>query len=282
MTLITSTDFIKNWTPKRPLDRSILQTGFRVIDEQVCGLRPGRIYVVAGRPGMGVTTTLRSMTINVLRQGAKVLFCTSGKEIEIEIVRLLSNITRRIHIDYIEWDILSDEQRSLLQKAKSELAGHDLSFSNEKSFSALLDDFKAFLSDASCKSRLIVIDNPNLLNADNASNTSIGRALSNLAHDYKVPILLAAGALPRADKKSLHDSGLADVKAAYDIIDFADVVLFLRREELYNPDTEERGLASLKIVKNRGKSIGRYQFANFFGETSAIRHDEFVANWRPS
>lgn len=282
MTLISSRDFLKNWTPARPLTPPILKTGFRVIDEVTGGLQPGSIHLVAGRPGMGVGATLRSIAINVLQQDARVLYCTSGKPIGHEVVRMLSNLTWRVPVDDIEWDTLNDEQQGLLSTAQAELAEQNLSFTGEQSFSTLLDDCRAFLANESNKPALIVIDNPIYLDTDGIADKSVGRSLSQLAHDFQVPILLAAGARMEADTKNMHETNLTDVAAAHDIIDFADVVLFLRREEIYNPDTEERGFASLKIVKNRGRAVGGYQFANFFGQYSSIRHDEFVANWRPS
>lgn len=271
MTILTAFDFLKDWTPKKPLDHPALRTGFRVIDETIGGLQPGNIYLVAGRPGMGVSTTLRSVTINVLRQGAKALYCTSGRPIEPEVIRLLANITDRVDIDDIEWDTLNDEQRSLLDKAKTELSGHSLSFSREKSFSRLLEDCKTFLSNNHSKPPLIVIDNPVLLNADNTANESVGRSLSNFAYEHQVPIVLAAGALPRADRKTLHESRLADVKAAFDTLDFADVVLFLRREEVYNLDTEQRMIAEIKIIKNSGRRTNCYQQTIFFDSISKIQ-----------
>lgn len=282
MALISSHDFLNNWTPTKPLAPPTLKTGFRIIDEAIGGLQPGNIHLVAGRPGMGVSTTLRSIAINALQQGARVLYCTSGKPIAHEVVRMLSNVSRRVRIDDIEWDTVSEEQRALLARAKAELADHSLSFSCERSFSTLLDDCRAFSANESNRPPLIVIDNPIYLDIDDTNDKSVGRSLSQLAHEIQVPVLLAAGASPDADGKGIHATNLTDVAAAHDIIDFADVVLFLRREDVYNPDTEERGFACLKVVKNRGKSIGKYQFTNFFGETSAIRHDEFVANWRPS
>lgn len=282
MALISSRNFLHNWTPTKPLAPPTLKTGFRIIDEETGGLQPGNIHLVAGRPGMGVSTTLRSIAINVLRQGARVLYCTSGKPIAHEVVRMLSNIAQRVRIDDIEWDTVSEEQRALLAHAQRELAKHSLSFSCERSFSSLLDDCRAFLTNESSRPALIVIDNSIYLDADGTTDKSVGQSLSKLAHEFQVPVLLAAGASPDADGKGMHETALADVAAAHDIIDFADVVLFLRREDVYNPDTEERGFACLKVVKNRGKFIGRYQFANFFPETSAILHDESVANWRSS
>lgn len=280
MALISSHDFLKNWTPTTPLAPPTLKTGFRIVDEQISGLQPGSIHLVAGRPGMGVSTTLRSIAINVLRQDARVLYCTSGKPIGHEVVRMLSNLTWRVPVDDIEWDTLNDVQQGLLNAAQAELAEHSLSFTGERSFSTLLDDCRAFLANESNKPALIVIDNPIYLDTDGIADKSVGRSLSKLAHDFQVPILLAAGARCEADTKCLHETNLTDVAAAHDIMDFADVVLLLRREDVYNPDTEERGYASLKIVKNHGRAVGGYQYANFFGEYSSIRHDEFVANWR--
>ncbi len=103
MALISSHDFLNNWTPTKPLAPPTLKTGFRIIDEAIGGLQPGNIHLVAGRPGMGVSTTLRSIAINALQQGARVLYCTSGKPIAHEVVRMLSNVSRRVRIDDIEW-----------------------------------------------------------------------------------------------------------------------------------------------------------------------------------
>lgn len=279
MTLISSRDFLSNWTTTRPLTPPTLKTGFRIIDEATGGLQPGSIHLVAGRPGMGVSTTLRSIAINVLHQGARVLYCSSGSPIESEIVRMLSNISHRVPVDDIEWDSLNDEQAELLNAARTALAECCLSFSKEIELTKLIKDGDAFLANSPDKPSLIVIDNPIRLDE---KGVSIGRTLFNLAYENQVPIIVAGGACQSADLKSLQDSCLTDVAAAHDIIDFADVVLFIRREEVYNLDTEERGFACLKIVKNSGKSIGRYQYANFFPSTSAIRHDESIAKWRKS
>jgi len=276
MTILTAHDFLQDWKPKKPLDNPALKTGFRVIDETTGGLRPGNIYIVAGRPCMGVSTTLRSMTINVLRQDAKVLYCTSGKPIDPEVIRMLSHITGRVDVDDIEWDTLSDAQRSLLNRAKNQLSGNSLSFSREKSFGALLEECKSFVTNNHRKLPLIVIDNPIFLDADSTANESVGRSLSKLSYEHQVPIIIAAGALPRADRKSLHESRLADVKAAFDILDFADVVLFLRREEYYNLDTEERMIAAIKIVKNNGRATGSYQQAVFLDSISSIQEKDGI------
>lgn len=277
MALISSREFLAGWTPTKPLAPQVLRTGFRLIDEQIGGLQPGKIHVVAGRPGMGVSTTLRSIAINVLQQGAKVLYCTAGSPIESEIVRMLSNISCRVHVEDIEWDTLSDEQAKLLNSARTTLADFCLSFSKEIELTKLIEDGDAFLANSPDKPSLIVVDNPKRLDE---KGVSIARTLFNLAYKNKVPVLMAGGACQTADHKSLRDSCLADVAETHDIIDFADIVLLLRREEIYDPDSQERGLACLKVVKNSGNLVGGFQYANFFPSTSAIRHDESIANWR--
>ena len=102
--------------------------------------------------------------------------------------------------------------------------------------------------------------------------SEIARSLKILARELNVPVLCASqlnrGVEYRADKRPL----LADLRESGSIEQDSDLVMFLYRDEVYNPDTESRGEAELILAKHRNGPTGivRLAFMNQYTKFASI------------
>jgi replicative DNA helicase len=95
----------------------------------------------------------------------------------------------------------------------------------------------------------------------------ISRGLKLLAKELKVPIIALSqlSRAPEARKGELRKPQLADLRDSGSIEQDADMVVFLYREELYDKETERKGIADVIIAKQRNGPTGDFQLT-FLGE----------------
>jgi replicative DNA helicase len=113
---------------------------------------------------------------------------------------------------------------------------------------------------------LIVVDYLQLMSGANSENrqlevSTISRGLKILARELDVPVValsqLSRGLEARADKRPV----LADLRESGSLEQDADVVLFLYRDEMYNPESTDRGSAEVIVAKHRNGPTGKIQLA---------------------
>jgi replicative DNA helicase len=114
---------------------------------------------------------------------------------------------------------------------------------------------------------LIVVDYLQLMAADGKTESrqvevsAISRALKGIAQELRVP-LIACAQLSRANAlRSDKRPVLSDLRDSGSIEQDADIVLFLHREEYYDPDTEDKNIAEVIISKQRNGSLGTVKLA---------------------
>jgi replicative DNA helicase len=82
-----------------------------------------------------------------------------------------------------------------------------------------------------------------------------------LAHELQVPVIALSQLNRAADARPDHRPVLSDLRDSGAIEQDADVVIFIHREERYNPDTERKGIADIIVAKQRNGSIGPVELA---------------------
>jgi replicative DNA helicase len=248
-----------------------LSTGFDDFDRLTSGLRPGQLVILAARPAMGKTSLFISAANNIAQQDNKVVAIfsleMSKEEIGFRFLSMMSRIdSKRLKIGRIsgadDWSRLA---RAADQLSKSKIFiddSGDLTVMDVRSRCRRLLSMEKHID-------LIVVDYLQLMKGSKGASkgessrereiSEISRNLKNLAKELKVPIIalsqLNRGVESRPNKRPM----LSDLRESGAIEQDADIVCFIYRDEVYNKDTEDRGVAELIVAKHRA------------GETDTIR-----------
>jgi len=266
-----------------------LSTGFGELDEMTSGLQDSDLIIVAGRPSMGKTTFAMNIAENAAMVGeAAVAIFSMEMPAEQLGMRMISSLGR-VELQKLRTGNLKEQDWPRLTSA--------ISLLNQRS-NVFIDDTPALSpTDLRARSRrlarehglgLIIIDYLQLMQipgyGDNRANeiSEISRSLKALAKELSVPIValsqLNRSLEQRPDKRPV----MSDLRESGAIEQDADVIMFIYRDEVYNPDDEEsKGKAEILIRKQRNGPIGSCmltflgQYTRFENYSPEIRAGEF-------
>jgi replicative DNA helicase len=247
-----------------------LSTGFTDFDRLTGGLRAGQLIIIAARPGMGKTSLFLSMAQNIAMAGKGVVAIFSLEMSKEELgFRFLSGMTR-IDSKRLKIGRLADRDWPRLAQSADQLSKSKI-YLDDAGELTVMDIRSRCRRLVSMEKRidLIVVDYLQLMKGSKASQkgdssrereiSEISRNLKSLAKEQKVPIIalsqLNRGVESRPNKRPM----LSDLRESGAIEQDADMVCFIYRDEVYNKQSEDKGLAELIIAKHRA------------GETDTIR-----------
>ncbi len=258
-----------------------LSSGFTDLDNMTSGLQDGDLIIVAGRPSMGKTTLAMNMAEHAaIRSEKPVLVFSLEMPGESLVMRMISSLGS-INQHKVRTGKLSDEDWPRVTSAIEMLSGTKL----------FIDDTPA-LSPTEMRARarrvareqdgigLIVIDYLQLMQiggkTENRTNeiSEISRSLKGLAKELNVPVIalsqLNRGLEQRTDKRPV----MSDLRESGAIEQDADLIAFVYRDEVYNPETADKGKAEVIIAKQRNGPIGKV-FLSFFGQFTRFDNYSF-------
>ena len=261
-----------------------LTTGFKDIDEQTSGLQNSDLIIVAARPSMGKTALAMNLVENaIMAQDKPVIVFSMEMPAESLIMRMLSSIGR-INQTRIRSGNLTEEDWPKLSAAVSKLKDKPL----------FIDDTAA-LSPGEIRSRckriqrehgspaMVMIDYLQLMQVPGKENNRveeisyISRSLKTLAKEFECPVValsqLNRGLEQRPNKRPVN----SDLRESGAIEQDADVIAFIYRDEVYNEDSPDKGVAEIIIGKQRNGPIGTSRLA-FIGEFTRFEDLAFGAN----
>ena len=237
-------------------------TGYTELDEMLTGLHPGELVLVAGRPAMGKTSIGMNFVENAaIRAGKKAAVFSLEMPAEQLAMRMLCTEARvdmqrvrRGQIEDEEWERLCDALVSIGPSAIYIDCTPGITVPEVRS--------KARRLQLEHGLDLIMIDYLSLMTATGKNGSrqeevsQISRTLKGLAMELGVPVI-ALQQLSRAPTgRANHRPLLSDIRESGAIEQDADVVMFIHREEYYDPDTPDKGVAELIIAKQRNGSLG--------------------------
>src|SRR6266480_2946206 len=256
-----------------PSDITGIPTGYRDLDRETSGLQPGDLIIIAGRPSMGKTALALNMAEHVAVENklpvAVFSMEMSGSQLA---MRMLGSIGR-LDQHKLRTGRLSDDDWNRLTNAGGKL--HD---------APILVDESGALNALELRARarrlhrqygalgLIVVDYLQLMQATSEGEnrateiSEISRSLKSLAKELKVPVV-ALSQLSRAVEQRTGPKRpiMSDLRESGAIEQDADLILAIYREEVYTPDTPEKGVAEIIILKQRNGPIGTVKLT-FLGE----------------
>lgn len=241
-----------------------LSTGFDELDEKTSGLQPSDLVILAGRPSMGKTTLAMNIAEHAaLTADEPVAVFSMEMPAEQLAMRMIASLGR-VELQNLRTGKLSEQDWPRITSA--------ITLLNEKR-SVYIDDTPALTpSDLRSRARrlkrehglsLIVIDYLQLMRVAGGKEnrateiSEISRALKALAKELDVPIValsqLNRGLEQRPDKRPV----MSDLRESGAIEQDADVIIFIYRDEVYNPDNpDSQGKAEVLIRKQRNGPIG--------------------------
>lgn len=239
-----------------------VESGYTELDELLTGFHPGEMILVAGRPAMGKTSIGMNFIENAaIRTGKKAAVFSLEMPSEQLAMRMLCTEARvdmqrvrRGQINDDEWGKLCDAMISIGPSSIYVDATPGITVSQVRS--------KARRLQLEHGLDIIMIDYLSLMSGIGPAGSrqeevaQISRGLKSLAIELGVPII-ALQQLSRAPAgRSNHRPLLSDIRESGAIEQDADVVMFIHREDYYDPDTPEKNIAELIIAKQRNGSLG--------------------------
>ena len=240
-----------------------LATGFADLDRLTAGLQKADLVIVAGRPSMGKTSLAMNMVEHaIMNSDAPTLVFSLEMPADQLVMRMLSSLARinqsemRIgNLEEKDWDRFSAAAGQLRDKP-------------------LHIDDSAALTPSEIRARarrvarqydrlgLIVVDYMQLMRgsgpAENRTTeiSEISRSLKALAKEMSCPVIAAAQLNRALESRTNKRPIMADLRESGAIEQDADVILFIYRDEVYNEETEDVGIAEIIIGKQRNGPIG--------------------------
>jgi replicative DNA helicase len=240
-----------------------LSTGFSDFDEMTSGLQPSDLIIVAGRPSMGKTTFAMNIAEHVaIKSGQAVAVFSMEMPGDALAMRMMSSLGRIDQLR-VRTGKLEDDEWPRLSSAVSMLAETRL----------FIDDTPALTpTEVRARARrlkrehkelgLIVLDYLQLMQApgegDNRTGeiSAISRALKALAKELEVPVIALSQLNRSLEQRTNKRPIMSDLRESGAIEQDADLIVFIYRDEVYNEDSQDKGMAEIIIGKQRNGPIG--------------------------
>ena len=244
-----------------------LPTGFIELDQQLAGLQPADLIVVAGRPAMGKSSFALCVAEHIaLNQKLGVALFSLEMSKENLVQRMLCSYAR-INAHSVRSGMLSTSDWPNLTKAAGKLSEAPIFIDDSPGVSILELRAKARRLKSRHNIGLIILDYLQLMDesamAENRQQevSVISRNLKALARELNVP-LIAVSQLSRApERRESFRPRLSDLRESGAIEQDADVVLMLFREDYYNMTEENKGIAEVIVAKQRNGPTGSIKLA---------------------
>ncbi len=242
-------------------------TGFADLDRICCGLQPGDLIIVAGRPAMGKT----SFGMTVAHQAAlNNRVPTAVFSLEMSKAQLVQRVLcaeAMVDMQKVRSGNLSELDWNKLTEAAARLAGIPLYIDDSPGLSVRQVRAKARRLKAEKGLGLIVIDYLQLMQGTSRAENrqqeiaDISRSLKALAKDLDVPVVALAQLSRSVEQRDKKRPIMSDLRESGSLEQDADIVMFIYREEYYKPETEKRGIAEIIVAKQRNGPTGSVELA---------------------
>ncbi|MCB9790634.1 replicative DNA helicase [Candidatus Nomurabacteria bacterium] len=243
-----------------------ISTGFKGLDLLLGGFQNSDLLILAARPSVGKT----SLSLDFLRHAAliekkKVAYFSleMGKN---QIADRLVGMQAEVPFWEARTGRLDDEKFERMANAMGRLAESEIYIDDKPGQSINEIRTKARRLALERGIEIVFVDYLQLLHADSRDGRTqevsmISQGLKNIARELDVPVI-ALSQLSRAiENRQSRRPQLSDLRESGSIEQDADVVMFIDREETYNPDTERKGIADLIVAKHRNGPTGDLELA---------------------
>jgi replicative DNA helicase len=262
--------------------REGLQIGYKILDYLIAGLKPSELMVIAARPGMGKTALALNVALNVAFnkiQPVPVAIFSMENSCEATVDRMIAALAR-VDSHHVRSGRLLEESWPRVDAAISLLGRAPIYVDETAALS--IADISARVSKMKERADigLIIIDQLQMLRSGRGRGEQeledpsiIVRDLKAIARELNTPVVLTSQVRRDVDRRVEKRPLLSDLPDGYDLDVYADIVLFIYREEVYDPNTSRQGIADVMVAKNRNGVSGE---VNLVFSRAQGRFDEYL------
>jgi replicative DNA helicase len=264
-------------------------TGFADLDRMTSGLQPGDLVIVAGRPSMGKTAFSVNIGENVAIDSGLPVAVFSMEMGGAQLAMRMLGSVGRLDQHRLRTGKLIDEDWPRLTHAIQKMNEAQLYIDETPALNSIeLRARSRRLSRQCGKLGLIIVDYLQLMSANTAGEnrateiSEISRGLKGLAKELQCPVIALSQLNRSLEQRPNKRPVMSDLRESGAIEQDADVILFIYRDEVYNPDSPDKGTAEIIIGKQRNGPIGSVRltfqgqftkFENYAGNLSIYGGD---------
>jgi len=260
-----------------------LSTGFLELDKMTSGLQPADLVIVAGRPSMGKTTFAMNLCEQIAIHGDKpVLVFSMEMPAESLMMRTLSSLGRIPQQNVRSGQLTADDWPRISSTIQI-LSEKRFYIDDAGGLSPLEMRARARRVARECGGEIgaIMVDYLQLMQVPGVDNrvneiSEISRSLKGLARELNCPVIALSQLNRSLEQRPNKRPVMSDLRESGAIEQDADLILFLYRDEVYNKETQEKGVAEVIIGKQRNGPIGTVRLA-FRGEY--MRFDDLAPEY---
>ncbi|GJL76325.1 MAG TPA: replicative DNA helicase [Nitrosomonas sp.] len=260
------------YSQDNPSDVTGIASGFHDLDQKTSGFQAGDLIIVAGRPSMGKTAFSLNIAEHVALELDKPVAVFSMEMGGAQLAMRMLGSVGRLDQHKVRTGRLEDDDWPKLTHALGKLNDAPIHIDESAALNALEVRARARrLYRQYGGLGLIVVDYLQLMSSSNSGEnrateiSEISRALKSLAKELKVPVIALSQLNRSLEQRPNKRPVMSDLRESGAIEQDADVILFIYRDEVYNPETQDKGIAEIIIGKQRNGPIGKINLT-FLGE----------------
>ena len=240
-----------------------IATGFIDLDYRTAGMQPSDLVLIAARPSMGKTAFVLNIAQYVAFHSGECVAIFSLEMSKEQLVNRLFAMESKVDSQHLRTGNLSDLEWEKLIESAGMIGQSKLIIDDTPGISIAEMRSKCRKFKLEMDLKMVIIDYLQLMSGSGRGNESrqqeisdISRSLKALARELQVPVLALSQLSRAVEQRPDHRPMLSDLRESGAIEQDADVVMFIYRDDYYNPDTEKKGIAEINIAKQRNGPIG--------------------------
>ncbi|MDP2239246.1 MAG: replicative DNA helicase [Burkholderiales bacterium] len=249
-------------------------TGFVDLDRMTSGLQPGELIVIAGRPSMGKTALAMNIAEHVAVIDKKTVAVFSMEMSGPQLAMRMIGSVGRVDQHELRTGTFKEDDWTRLVDAVGKLNESQIHIDDTAGLNVLeLRSRARRLHRQTGGLHLVIVDYLQLMSATGRGReenrateiAEISRSLKALAKELKVPVVALSQLNRSVDSRQDKRPMMSDLRESGAIEQDADLIMFIYRDEVYNPDTQKKGIAEIILAKQRNGPVGKIELT-FMGK----------------
>lgn len=259
-----------------------IPTGFTDLDNRTCGMQPADLVLIAARPSMGKTAFVLNMAEYMAIRNSYTTAIFSLEMSKEQLVNRLLAMHSHVDSQSLRTGHLSERDWESIVDSSGVIAGSKLIIDDTPGISVGEMRSKCRKYKLEHDLKCVIIDYIQLMSGSSTRKndsrqqevSDISRSLKQMARELGVPVIALSQLSRACETRQDHRPMLSDLRESGAIEQDADVVMFLYRDEYYNKDTEDKGVAEVIIAKQRNGPIGTVKLL-WIGELTKFANMEY-------